>query len=108
MAETPKFWMHDGEQHHALVVGAAERDRMLVAGWKQGDEPTDGWVHIWRDGIEQPGLVPVSALETLWGPRGWVPGPPPGGDRPATPAPPAEQSAESKPKPAAGGVEKEK
>jgi hypothetical protein len=87
MADTSKFWLHDGEQHCALVTGEAERDR-----------------------IEQPGLVPVSALETLWGPLGWVAGPPPGGVHPVTSAPRADQPAETKPdpKPAAGGTEKGK
>jgi hypothetical protein len=110
MADTSKFWLHDGEQHCALVTGEAERDRLLAAGWQRGSEPAGGWVHIWREGIEQPGLVPVSALETLWGPLGWVAGPPPGGVHPVTSAPRADQPAETKPdpKPAAGGTEKGK
>jgi hypothetical protein len=110
MADTSKFWLHNEERQYALVTSEAARDRLLVDGWKQGDEPADGWVHIWREGIEQPGLVPVSALETLWGPIGWVAGPPPGGVHPATEAPHADKPAESKPdsKPAAGGTEKGK
>jgi hypothetical protein len=108
MADAPKHWLHDGEQHHALVIGDAERDRLIVAGWQQAGEPTDGWVHIWREGIEQPGLVPVSTLGGLWGPLGWVAGPPPGGVHPAPEASRADQPAETKPEPAAGGTEKGK
>lgn len=108
MADTPKFWLHDGEQHYALVASEADRDRLLAVGWERASEPTDGWVHIWRDGIEQPGLVPVSALAALWGPQGWVAGPPPGGVHPVVSESPAEPAAESKPKPAAGGNAKEK
>jgi hypothetical protein len=110
MAAAPKYWLSNGEQHHALVTSDAERDRLLAVGWQLTGEPTDGWVQIWREGIEQPGLVPVSALDSLWGPLGWVPGPPPGGTHPVTSAPRADQPAENKPepKPAAGGTEKGK
>jgi hypothetical protein len=45
MADTSKFWLHDGEQHCALVTGEAERDRLLAAGWQRGSEPAGGWVH---------------------------------------------------------------
>jgi hypothetical protein len=109
MTAAPKFWLHNGQQQNALVTDEADRDRLIVDGWELGDEPTDGWVHIWSEGIEKPGLVPVSALETLWGPLGWVAGPPPGGTHPATEAPRADK-AETKPepKPAAGGTEKGK
>ena len=62
MTEPKKYWLVDGEGNHALVVGAEERDRLIPLGWTATDEPADGWVHIWREGIEQPGRVPMSAL----------------------------------------------
>lgn len=110
MTDKNTYWISDSEGTHALVTGAEERDRYKVLGWVDAKEPTEGWLHIWRDGIEQPGLVPTSALDTLWGPLGWVAGPPPGGVHPATSASRADQSAETKPepKPAAGGNAKSK
>jgi hypothetical protein len=103
MTDPKKYWLTDGEDGYAVVAGAEERDRWVPLGWTETDEPTDGWVPIWRDGIEQPGRVPLSAVRELWGPMGWVVGPPPGGVHPATPEPPAAAAAEPKPKSAAGG-----
>lgn len=110
MTEAKKYWLTDGEDTYALVSGAEERDRLIPLGWTVADEPADGWVHIWREGIEQPGRVPVATLPELWGPLGWVAGPPPGGTHPVAPEPPADPPAETKtePKPAAGGNAKEK
>lgn len=109
MTEVKKYWLADAEDNFALVAGADERDRLVPLGWTVTDEPTDGWVHIWREGIEQPGRVPVSALRELWGPLGWVAGPPPGGVHPSTPeAPAAAAESKTEPKPAAGGNAKEK
>jgi hypothetical protein len=110
MTEAKKYWLTDGQGDFAVVASAEERDRWLPLGWSVTDEPTDGWVHIWRDGIEQPGRVPVTALADLWGPRGWVAGPPPEGTHPFAPQPSAKAPAESKTesKPAAGGSAKEK
>jgi hypothetical protein len=90
MTGVKTYWLTDGQDTFALVAGADERDRMVPLGWTATDEPTEGWVHIWREGIEQPGRVPVATLRDLWGPLGWVAGPPPGGTHPATPEPPAE------------------
>jgi hypothetical protein len=104
MTDKNTYWISDGDTA-ALVTGADERDRLLPLGWTVADEePTDGWVHIWHYGIEQPGRVPVSAVPELWAPMGWVTGPPPGGVHPFAPTPQA-KAAESKPqsKPAAGG-----
>jgi hypothetical protein len=104
------YWIVDELDTYALVTGADERDRWVREGWAVAEEPTDGWVNIWHEGIEQPGRVSVAALRDLWARRGWVAGPPLGGTHPATPEPPADQPAESKPelKPAAGGNAKEK
>lgn len=103
MADPKKYWMTDGADEHAVVSGADERDRLIPFGWTVTDEPTEGWVYIWREGIAEPGRVPVAAVETLWGPLGWSAGPPPGGVHPFASQPSAEP-AESKPsKPAAGG-----
>lgn len=104
MADPKKYWLTDGTGDFAVVVGDQERDRLLPLGWAVTDEPGAGWVFIWRDGIAEPGRVPVPALESLWGPLGWVAGPPPGGNHPAVSVPAAEPAAESKPsKPAASG-----
>lgn len=108
MTEANKHWLTDGQDTFALVSGDDERDRLVPLGWSVSDEPTDGWVHIWHEGIEQPGRVPAAALPELWGPLGWVAGPPPGGTHPVVSEPPAAAPAESKPqsKPAAGGTAK--
>jgi hypothetical protein len=108
MSNKNTYWVHDGDTY-AVVTGATERDRYVGLGWTAVDEPSEGWVHIWREGIELPGRVPIGTLETLWGPGGWVTGPPPDGTSPFT-EPPAEPPAESKtePKSAAGGNPKEK
>lgn len=103
MTDPKKYWLTDGEGTFALATGADERDRWLPLGWAETDEPTDGWIYIWREGIEQPGRYPLSSLRELWGPQGWVAGPPPGGVHPATSEPPAAPAAESNQKPAAGG-----
>lgn len=110
MTELKQYWLADGQDNFALVAGTDERDRWVPLGWSETEEPTEGWVHMWREGIEQPGRVPVATLRELWGPLGWVAGPPPGGVHPSTPEPPAAVPAESKtePKSAAGGNAKEK
>lgn len=99
------YWIADELGNHALVAGADERDRWVRGDWSAADEPADGSVHIWHEGIEQPGLVPVAALRDLWSHRGWVAGPPPGGVHPLAPEAPADPPAETKPEPnpAAGG-----
>lgn len=110
MTEPKKYWLTDGQDTFALVADADERDRLVPLGWTTADEPADGWVHIWREGIEQPGRVPLATLRELWGPLGWIAGPPPGGTHPVAPEPLAAPPAEIKPdpKPAAGGNAKEK
>jgi hypothetical protein len=106
MSEPRKYWLTDGAGEFAVASGADERDRLLPLGWSVADEPDDGWVYIWREGIAEPGRVPVKAVETLWGPNGWVVGPPPGSAHPSSLESPAEPAAEAKPKPAAGGSAK--
>lgn len=105
------YWIVGGEADtYALVTGAPERDAYLRSGdWVAADEPTDGWVHIWHEGIDQPGRVTVAALRDLWSRRNYVAGPPPDGTHPFAPEAPADPSAETKPepKPAAGGNAKE-
>lgn len=108
------YWICGGDlDTFALVVGAAERDRWTATGdWVAAEEPTDGSVYIWLDGVEQPGRVPVSALRDLWAARQWVAGPPPGGEHPAAADQPSETAAApaaaSKSEPATGGTVKEK
>jgi hypothetical protein len=108
------YWIVGGEADtHALITGAAERDDYLHTGdWTAADEPADNdWVYIWHEGAEVPGRYPASSLRDLWGPRGYVAGPPPGGIHPLAPAEradvpeqPADAPAETKPsKPAARG-----
>jgi hypothetical protein len=104
MSET---WISDGATHAALADPAdpAELDAWRLRGWEIVDAPThEDFVFMWRDGIAEPGRVPVYALRNLWGPRGWVVGPPPGGAHPFAPKPPTELP-ESKPETqsAAGG-----
>lgn len=108
MSADRKCWVSDGRTF--ALVSAEDRDRLVPLGWTVTDKPTEGFVSVWRDGIEMPGRVTVAGLRDLWGPLGWVAGPPPGSARPATPEPPAEPVAESKPeiKPAVGGNAKEK
>lgn len=96
------YWMVAEGSDYALVTGAAERDRMARDGWVETGEPGDTeFVTMWRAGIPEPGRTTMDALRALWGPRGWVAGPPPGSPNPLAPA---EAEAESKPiTPAAGG-----
>jgi hypothetical protein len=100
-------WISGGEHDtYALVADASERDAYLRSGdWVTAGEPGDGdWVHIWHEGSAVPGRYPMSALRELWGPRGYVAGPPPDGTSPFAPKPAAEPVAKPKPsKPAAGG-----
>lgn len=92
-----QYWILDeAGETYALVTGAAVRDDYLRQGWKTTDEPAEGFVQIWHDGIEQPGRVPIGTLHNLWAHRGWVAGPPQGGVHPFTPEAPAEP-AETKP-----------
>jgi hypothetical protein len=103
------YWIADETDNYGLVTGADERDRWVREGWRATEEPAaSDWVYIWHADAAEPGRYPLSALRDLWGPRGWVAGPPPGGAHPATPEPLAEQPAETKPepKPAAGGTAK--
>lgn len=104
------YWIVDELDTYALVTGADERDLWVRGDWAAAEEPTDGWVCIWHEGVEQPGRVDVLGLRDLWSKRGWVAGPPPGGVHPFAPEPPAKPQAESKPqsKPAAGGSTEEK
>lgn len=106
------YWLFDGQSTYSLVAGAEERDRFVGLGWSEADEPTDGFVHVWRFGIAEPGRTPLAALREVYQPAGWVAGPPPGGSHPFADAPSSVDAAESKAspkpsKPAAGGVEKE-
>lgn len=87
-----QYWIVDEVGDHALVTGAAERDRLLLEHWRTAEEPADGFVHIWHEGIELPGRVPVSSLRELWSHRGWVAGPPPGGVHPFAEQPSAVQA----------------
>lgn len=101
-------WITDGTTH-ALLADPAELEEWRTRGWTAAEAPpSDGWVHMWREGIAEPGRVPMSALRNLWGPRGWIPGPPPGGLHPAAPKPAAEPAATKSSKSASGGEAKEK
>jgi hypothetical protein len=102
------YWIADEVGTHALVTGADERDRWVRGDWALAEEPTEGWVHIWHEGIEQPGRVTVAALRDLWAARAWVAGPPPGGVHPFAPEPPAEPESKPKSRSAAGGSTEEK
>jgi hypothetical protein len=99
MADT---WITDDDTH--ALVADTDAPAWRKQGWADAAEPPpDGWVFMWREGIAQPGRAPASALRDLWGPQGWVVGPPPGGVHPLTPKPAADPAA-SKPKPAARGL----
>lgn len=117
MTEKNTYWMTDQQTgYSALVTGAAERDRFTAQGYAEADEPSSGFVHVWHEGIELPGILPVEALTEVYSQLGWVAGPPPGGEHPA-PSPAAEETdapakssaapAKSTSKSAAGGEEKE-
>ncbi len=82
-------WITNGDAY-ALLADQAEVDVWTDTGWTPTEAPgaTD-WVHMWHAGVTQPGLVPVLSLRNLWGPRGWVAGPPPGGANPTNPKPAA-------------------
>lgn len=99
---TDTYWMRDDANTFALVVGADERDRLIPHGWVVVDEPDQGFVHVWKDGIEQPGRAPVALHREVLSQAGWVAGPPPGGKRPVAP------DAKPKMSTAAGGSTKEK
>ena len=117
MTEKNTYWMTDPQTgYSALITGAAERDRWAAQGYNEADEPTTGFVHVWHEGIELPGSLPVEALSQVFSQLGWVPGPPPGGVRPAAASPADESDAPVKATPAAakstsrtaaGGEEKE-
>ncbi len=104
MTAARRYWVVDEAGDHALIIGAAERDRMVSEGWAEVSEPADdAFVHIWREGIPEPGRVPMSTLRSLWGPRGWQAGPPPGNPHPI-PSEAVDATAEPQPtKPAANG-----
>lgn len=101
MTAAKQYWVVDEDGNHALLTGAAERDRFLSEGWTAVDEPAnDAFVYIWHEGFSTPGRAPMSALRALWGPREWRAGPPPGSPNPieptgveATPAPNTTKSA---------------
>lgn len=105
----PGFWLVDpASGDHALVAGEAERDELVGREWTVVDQPADdAMVTIWREGITEPGRVPAWALRELWGPRGWVPGPPSGGTHPVAPKPVVEPAALKPSKSASGGEVKE-
>jgi hypothetical protein len=100
MTDKKSYWIHDGGDTYALVTGAEQRDRYVGAGWVETEEPTAGFVTVWRDGIAQPGRTSVVALREVYQPAGWLAGPPADGVNPFE-AVQAETSApaESKPKP---------
>jgi hypothetical protein len=84
MTEKKTYWMTNQQTgYSALVTGAAEHDRWSAQGFTEADEPTTGFVHVWHEGIENPGVLPIEALTQVYSSLGWVAGPPPGGDRPA-------------------------
>jgi len=102
-------WIVGGESDtYALVGDQAERDALLRTGdWAPAEEPGGSdWVYIWHEGSTVPGRYPVTSLRELWGPRGYVAGPPPGGASPFAPKPAAAPAAEPKPSKAAAGGEK--
>ncbi|MET0426282.1 MAG: hypothetical protein ABW046_20605 [Actinoplanes sp.] len=117
MTEKNTYWLRNPiNGYSALVTGAAERDRWLAQGYAEADEPAAGFVHVWHEGIELPGILPIAALNDVYSQLGWVAGPPPGGERPADApfgesAEPAAKAnaapAKSTSKTAAGGEEKE-
>lgn len=100
-------WISDGGTNAA--VDPAEVDAWRALGWAPADPPTsnDDWVHMWRDGIAEPARVPMYALRNLWGPRGWVAGPPPGGPHPFAPKPVAEPAPPKSRRSASSGEVKE-
>jgi hypothetical protein len=114
MTDKKTYWIHDGGDTYALVTGAEERDRYVGAGWAETDEPTSGFVSVWRDGIEKPGRTPIDALREVYEPAGWLAGPPEDGLNPfLAVAEETSAAAESKstpktsPKSAASGAEKQ-
>jgi hypothetical protein len=111
MTDKQTYWINDGADNYALVTGADQRDRYVGAGWTVTDEPTDGFVSVWRDGIAKPGRTSVDALREIYQPAGWLAGPPADGVNPFTAvADETSAAAESKPKPsksAASGAEKQ-
>lgn len=84
MSGKKQYWLRDESGDHALVTGADERDRLVrEGGWTETDEPSEGFVYVWREGCPAPGRVSVEALPVLWEPRGFAAGPPPGSAHPA-------------------------
>ncbi len=112
MTAPQKYWITNGDVF-AVVTGAADRDYWTRRGWTAVDEPSEGQVHVWHRDVEVPGRQPLSAVEAIWGARGWAPGPPPGSPHPLVEVEIDEKPAKSKDaaakttKPAAGGDEKE-
>jgi hypothetical protein len=76
-----KYWITDGDVY-ALVTGVDQRDHYLPLGWSETDEPVDGFVYVWREGIEKPGRAPVSLFHLNLEVNGWVAGPPEDGEHP--------------------------
>jgi hypothetical protein len=110
MTAAPGFWVADPGGGDRSLVPAAERDELVRQGWAAVGEPADDdMVTIWLEGVAEPGRVPAAALRELWGPRGWVAGPPPGGAHPAAPKPAVESPApKSSKSSASSGEVKEK
>jgi hypothetical protein len=78
MTEKQTYWLVDATGDHALITGADERDRWVPLGWTPADEPIgDAFVWAWLDGITVPARFPAAALAEVFGPKGWVAGPPP-------------------------------
>lgn len=83
MTDKQTYWLtSDGA--YALATGAEERDRWIPLGWALADAEPEGRdrVWAWHDGIELPAQFPAGAMASIWEPREWKAGPPPGGDHP--------------------------
>lgn len=93
MTEPKKYWLTDGSTY-ALVTGAEQRDHYLPLGWAETDEPTEGFVMVWHDGIEKPGIAPVAFFDLSLQHNGWVAGPPEGAEHPFAAKPEPEAPAE--------------
>ncbi|MCZ7440814.1 hypothetical protein O7598_30805 [Micromonospora sp. WMMC241] len=77
MAEKKTYWLTDGYGTHALVEGAAERDRWVPRGWSEADEPA-GAEMVWMHHPDTDGrqMFAAGVVET-WRALGWVPSAPP-------------------------------
>lgn len=102
MTEKTYWLICDGA--YALATGELERDRWIPLGWAVADADPTGQdrVWAWHDGVELPAQFGASAFASLWEPRGWKPGPPPGGDHPFGFVPGPPPVAAQTPPPASG------